>query len=520
MQNIIDGADPEGEKKMRLTPVGGEFRDAATEAGFLAHQASETFRHARLLLIISAIVNSLFFASDWRFAGTPHFWVAISARSVVVGAAMLCLALLHRYRDPPVLERVMIGWMAVTALAVGVLVTSHSDIALFVTMLLPSIYYLAVPVSFRWTLLCGAGCSVVMLLGFSLDHETPSVMAGLTLAMLVLNCTLTILVARSNRLSRLAWLATQAERRAKEKLAASQMVLEKLFAACPVPLMVISPENGRILKFNDSWLEHIGAASGAPSPLVTTHGYFARDCDSELIMQLLGREGSIHDLEVETKRTDGSTRTVILRANSLDGPDSRQTICGMFDISERKAAELSLERIASTDMLTGLPNRLSFFTAAHAEMTRASRMGSTLSLLMIDLDHFKQVNDSFGHHGGDQALRAFAGVCRKVLAGKDIIGRLGGEEFAVLLPHADMDQARDVAERIRRAVEDIRLAGNLSGLRITSSIGVARVRPGERNPDGALARADAALYLAKKQGRNCVVAGSDLVPSRLADGRA
>jgi diguanylate cyclase (GGDEF)-like protein len=211
---------------------------------------------------------------------------------------------------------------------------------------------------------------------------------------------------------------------------------------------------------------------------------------------------------------------VILRANSLDGPDCRQTICGMFDISERKAAELSLERIASTDMLTGLPNRLSFFTAAHAEMTRASRMGSTLSLLMIDLDHFKQVNDNFGHHGGDQALRAFAGACRKVLAGKDIIGRLGGEEFAVLLPHADIDQARDVAERIRRAVEDIRLAGNLSGLRITSSIGVARVRPGERNPDGALARADAALYLAKKQGRNCVVAGSDLVPSRLADGRA
>jgi len=479
-----------------LSGIGGEFLCAETEARFLQDQAKETFRHANLVLIACAILNTLFLASDWRFAGTPHFWVAVPARLVTVGIALASVGLLRRHRTPQGMRGVLVGWMLSSAAAVSAMVTSHSSIALLVVIMLPSIYYLLVPVGFRWTLICGLACSAMLLVGYALFHEDPHMVLGLTLTMALLNTALAMIVSRSNRLARLAWAAIGAERRAKDALADGHAMLQRLFSASPVPIVVSAAADGRIITFNDSWLTYMGSTAEELRTRSVT-SFYVRAADREELVERLARDGAVDDFELEVRTPDGTLHTVVLRAKTVDAPEGPIVITGILDISDRKAAERRMAEIAATDMLTGLSNRLSFFTAAGVELARAQRSGAPMALLMVDLDHFKQINDGFGHQGGDEALRAFAGVCRTEFTRKDVIGRLGGEEFAIMLPQADLAQAIAVAERLRRAVAELRLA---------PSIGVSEVRPHEDSIEAVIAFADAALYKAKRDGRNRVVA--------------
>ena len=490
-----------------LGRIGGEFRARAVEALFEADRAMENHRHARILLIASAILNTLFFASDWRFRGTPHFWVAIPARAAVVAVALLGLALLRRGATPPARERVMTGWMALNAVAVAALVSSHSDIALFVAILLPIIYYLAVPTRFAWTLSGGGGCSLLMLIGYDWTVEDGSTVVGLVLAMLVLNVAMALVLSRWNRLQRLAWLATRAERRSGRELAASRAQLEKIFAASPVPMLVTARSDGSIVKVNDSAIEFFGAVPGAVGAS-SVSGYYADPDDRERLIALIDRDGGARDFETRVRRADGSMRTVLITANAIDLAQGRTILSGIVDISDRKAIEENLECLASTDALTGLPNRLSFFASGRTEMMRAARFGAPLGLLMVDLDHFKQINDSFGHLAGDTALRGFAVTCRSVLGEHGIAARIGGEEFGILLRNTSLDGALGTAEALRGAVESMSIDFKHRVVRLTTSIGVTLVDPRERDLDPALARADAALYAAKHGGRNRVIAAA------------
>jgi diguanylate cyclase (GGDEF)-like protein len=162
-----------------------------------------------------------------------------------------------------------------------------------------------------------------------------------------------------------------------------------------------------------------------------------------------------------------------------------------------------VRRQALTDELTGLVNRRRFIEALDGEISRAVRLGAPLSLLFADLDDFKRINDRFGHPAGDEALRMFAGLLRSQLRTIDTAGRLGGEEFAILLPGTDLEGAIVVGERIRRTVADRAILQETVGGGLTTSIGV--VEYGSGTPDELLRRADAALYRAKEQGKNRVV---------------
>jgi diguanylate cyclase (GGDEF)-like protein/PAS domain S-box-containing protein len=182
-------------------------------------------------------------------------------------------------------------------------------------------------------------------------------------------------------------------------------------------------------------------------------------------------------------------------------------LCGIStDITELKRLQRLLEKQAHTDHLTGVYNRGYFIARAEQELNRAARYDSPLSLLMLDLDFFKQVNDRHGHKMGDNVLKKLGEVCQQSLREADIIGRLGGEEFAVLLPETGPNEARETAERLRLLIDAIRVPlehGSLP-LRITVSIGVAVLATREDNLDMLLERADQALYLAKEAGRNRV----------------
>ncbi|MGB0127971.1 MAG: CHASE domain-containing protein [Rhodocyclaceae bacterium] len=175
------------------------------------------------------------------------------------------------------------------------------------------------------------------------------------------------------------------------------------------------------------------------------------------------------------------------------------------NIDERRRLQADLERQARTDSLTGVNNRRHFLELAEAEINRAVRYGSALSVLMIDIDFFKAVNDTYGHAAGDQVLCRLTDICRAGLRETDPIGRMGGEEFAVLLPETDLAGAYDVAERLRGAIAatSVNQAEGLA-LRFTVSIGVASFVDRDASVGGLLRAADDALYMAKRGGRNRV----------------
>lgn len=175
-----------------------------------------------------------------------------------------------------------------------------------------------------------------------------------------------------------------------------------------------------------------------------------------------------------------------------------------------EVANAALRRLAHLDGLTEIPNRRSFDETLAWEWRRVERTGGELSLLLVDIDHFKQYNDRFGHAAGDECLRQVARVLSENYARPgDFAARYGGEEFAVILPETSLSGAAHVAERLRCAVAALDLTdpGTPSGRRVTVSVGVASIRPGcGAAPPALIEAADRALYSAKAQGRNRVVA--------------
>ncbi|MGO2012970.1 MAG: GGDEF domain-containing protein [Pseudoalteromonas sp.] len=172
---------------------------------------------------------------------------------------------------------------------------------------------------------------------------------------------------------------------------------------------------------------------------------------------------------------------------------------------KRRTAELALFKAATHDSLTGLINRRHFIDLAQSELARSDRKNTETYLLMLDIDHFKSVNDQAGHSIGDKVLIAIATTLKVNVRKTDSVCRLGGEEFSAILPNTGQQGAQLVAEKIRAAVELTKTPGytDIYG-QVTTSIGFAKVQPGE-SIDAVLSHADKGLYLAKESGRNKVV---------------
>ncbi|MNZ67773.1 putative diguanylate cyclase AdrA [compost metagenome] len=173
------------------------------------------------------------------------------------------------------------------------------------------------------------------------------------------------------------------------------------------------------------------------------------------------------------------------------------------DVTDRKRIEAELQEFATTDFLTQLPNRRYFMTQIEAELARIRRTnGRAAAVLMCDLDHFKAINDRWGHAVGDQALRHFAGILREQLRKSDVAGRVGGEEFAVVLSGADIAEAEAFARRVQQRLAQTPLLHGEQPIALTISIGIAVLAATDASVDAALSRSDMALYRAKENGRN------------------
>lgn len=174
------------------------------------------------------------------------------------------------------------------------------------------------------------------------------------------------------------------------------------------------------------------------------------------------------------------------------------------DLTEHKELQSRLEKLASTDSLTQLPNRHALLNLAAREFAHAKRFDRPLSLVMIDVDHFKTINDSHGHAAGDAVLEQVGQICSEALRDSDSLGRIGGEEFVLLLPDTPQQNAEQVAERMRERLAQTPIRVQDQTLHITASFGVASISPEDGSLDAILARADNAMYSAKNSGRNQV----------------
>ncbi len=267
--------------------------------------------------------------------------------------------------------------------------------------------------------------------------------------------------------------------------------------------------NGFFLRINDtelSWLgyereEVVGKMSW--KDIITPACYGILKDNFPLFL----KQGYIRDLEYEMLRKDGTKFIGLLNATAVYDEDGNYLHSrGMvLDITERKRLETELEWQARIDSLAGVNNRRHFYELASHEVSRSKRFGSPLALLMIDIDHFKHFNDTYGHDAGDMVLKEMGGICTHAMREIDIIGRVGGEEFAAVLPGLDLPLAVEAAERLRLVISGspVKLKGG-EIVHFTVSIGAACLLDENESLEALFKRADNALYMAKGAGRNCV----------------
>ncbi len=228
--------------------------------------------------------------------------------------------------------------------------------------------------------------------------------------------------------------------------------------------------------------------------------------ERDALVAEIKRHGAVRDFPGRMRRKDGVIIDISISTQALR--DERGNYAGVEgiwrDITERKALERRLEHLATCDSLTDIHNRRSILTVLEQLLQRRA----SLSVLLLDLDFFKQVNDRFGHAGGDCVLQRFAHIIRSEKRSRDFFGRLGGEEFLLILDGADAAEALQIAERLRASVNAQPIAlQNEQAVALTVSIGLTQAGPDDSSASDVLLRADRALYRAKQQGRNRVCCG-------------
>ncbi len=289
----------------------------------------------------------------------------------------------------------------------------------------------------------------------------------------------------------------------------ARALVEAIFEACPDGILVVD-ENGTVVSHNQHFFEVFGIDpdgftggdrdwTGVEEKPLLAHGLeLVKDPDAFLrkVEHLYAHPELDDYTEIEMK--DG--RTLERHSTSLWADDGSYLGRVWFfrDVTDRKRVEQTLRETSHRDPLTGVANRRDFYERADEEMARARRYGRELGFIMLDIDHFKRVNDTWGHAAGDRVLIDLCVSVDPILREEDVFARMGGEEFAVLLPDTDLDGAYTLAERIREKI----MADGSGDIDYTLSAGVAKLMPDDVSSKRPLQRADAALYEAKRDGRN------------------
>ncbi|MCQ9427061.1 sensor domain-containing diguanylate cyclase [Pseudomonas sp. LJDD11] len=221
-------------------------------------------------------------------------------------------------------------------------------------------------------------------------------------------------------------------------------------------------------------------------------------------------KGAIEDREYRIIRADGEVRWLSDKCFVSQQADASQRliVVGIAeDITEKKRLEDELQRLATTDVLTQSSNRRHFFECAQREFELARLQGTPLSFLLLDIDDFKKINDTYGHQTGDLVLQRIAESGRTTLRRGDLFGRIGGEEFAAIFPGCAADTALQIAERLQREIQRLSFQHDAQSFGITASQGLTSLTDSDQSLEALYGRADEAMYQAKRQGKNQIVLG-------------
>lgn len=274
-------------------------------------------------------------------------------------------------------------------------------------------------------------------------------------------------------------------------------------------------ESGRVVKMNRTELAWLGYSADEVIQRMAYREFITPETRPQFDQAFRDvRQHRSGSAECSLLTRNGEQRHVMIQASAYHRSGrfihSRATV---FDLTERKQLEEKLREQAMTDPLTGVFNRRYLQAQAAVEIARSRRQHYDIALITIDIDHFKHINDEYGHDAGDDVLQAFTSIVIHLLRQEDLLCRVGGEEFAILLPSTPLAQATQVAERIRKTVQTtafkVHEAQSERTLWLTASLGVTAVMADETSLKAALKRADIGLYRAKELGRNRVVVNDD-----------
>ncbi|WP_127477152.1 diguanylate cyclase [Sulfurivermis fontis] len=305
--------------------------------------------------------------------------------------------------------------------------------------------------------------------------------------------------------------AAEAEATLSRALKASEERYRIFFQNSRLPNLLIDPADGRIIDANKAASTYYGYDIDQLRTMKITAINTLAPEDIRAEMERARSENRNH-FNFRHRLASGEIRDVEVYSGPLDIDSQRLLYSIIIDVTDRKRMERELEEMATTDALTGLPNRRHFLTRLEEQLARLDRaVTPCASVMMLDLDHFKKINDTYGHAAGDAVLRHVAKLMRDNIRKIDIPGRIGGEEFAILLPGIGPAEARVTAERLRETIAATPVAlDDGESLLLTISIGISEILPTDNRIDAPLTRADAALYRAKESGRNRTVVAEEM----------
>lgn len=292
---------------------------------------------------------------------------------------------------------------------------------------------------------------------------------------------------------------------AEEALIASEQRLRSIMDASLFPLVVSRTSDHSVVFINDRALDLFGLQENDIRGISAPNHWASQSQRAEILTRIQD-QGVVENQEVELRKKDGTVFWVLMSAIRMTYESIECLLFTYTDITRRKELEDELKRLATTDPLTGANNRRYFLQLGDREWHRAQRGVNNLAVLMMDIDHFKSINDTYGHPGGDEVLRKVVECMTQKIRNIDILGRLGGEEFAIILPNVDLPTAVIIANRLREAIAEMAVKFEEHEISFTMSIGATLYRDGDPSLESLLGRADQALYKAKTTGRNRVVA--------------
>jgi len=507
----------------------GEFLDPDLEGAFREETREEWL--ARLWLVSSVgaifylaggVVDVVLIGPGARLAGTLSVRLAVAAALLGAPFAAQRTKAVDRTADRVVLAVMLLTAFAtvwIVAASPGELLT-HSLTVLVILL----VFYLFVPVRTLHAVIAGVALAAAFVVEVVVTHH-PGVAPG-ELALVVLYLGLVTVLGAVFRVHlhqarRREYLLLHAERtaarsalaemegrhRAESALAESESRYRALVELSPNAIVV--HRNGFLLYANPVGAALIAAPDtesviGRPVLEVIHPDYHQQVL--ERMEQVRQEARTLPSAEMVLVRLDGVELPceVVSGPTTFGGEPAIQSV--LRDVSERRRMENELRQLAITDPLTGACNRRHFFQHIEVEWERARRYRRPLSVLMVDVDRLKDLNDRHGHAAGDRALVTLVEICRQTLRSQDLLARMGGDEFAVILPETDLAEAHTVAERLLRYLVDTRSPGG-DRPSFTVSVGVAQCDLEHGSPERCLQRADTALLAAKRNGRDTVAEG-------------